>query len=281
MADLVVVNYNDSQLTKKYVNIICKYNSIEHIVVVDNSSTDNSFKELQDIKSIKVDVIQTVKNGGYGYGNNFGIKYLINRYKSKYILITNPDVTYEEDVVIQCENYLISHSDEKCAVCAPHMLDSRLQPLNCAWNVPGWIKYTCFSLVIIGKFFNLEYISCETNENVKCDCVAGSMLMINVQSFIDVGMYDENIFLFCEETMMGIKYKEKGYHSYVLANVEFVHAHSASIKKSITSRVQRQEVMWKSRLYVLNKYYHISGIRLGFSRMIKKICILESIIFSK
>lgn len=55
---------------------------VRHILVVDNFSTDNSVQLLSDIISEKVEVIVSNKNGGYGAGNNYGIKYLIDKCKT-------------------------------------------------------------------------------------------------------------------------------------------------------------------------------------------------------
>ena len=74
---LIVLEYNDAEETVKYVKKVSEYETINKIVVVDNHSTDvNTMEILKEIESEKVAVMQTEKNGGYSYGNNFGMKYL-------------------------------------------------------------------------------------------------------------------------------------------------------------------------------------------------------------
>lgn len=65
MVDLVVLNYNDAITVKEYLNKVIQYKSVNHIVVVDNSSSDNSYIQLKQLQSDKVHVIQTMENGGY------------------------------------------------------------------------------------------------------------------------------------------------------------------------------------------------------------------------
>ena len=73
----IIVNYNDVEDTIRFVNEITKYDVINRIVVVDNMSTTiGAFENLKKLESQKVKVLQADKNGGYDYGNNFGIKYL-------------------------------------------------------------------------------------------------------------------------------------------------------------------------------------------------------------
>ena len=44
MLSLVTVNYNDSATVVDYVNRILSFKSIDNIIIVDNNSTDDSFK---------------------------------------------------------------------------------------------------------------------------------------------------------------------------------------------------------------------------------------------
>ena len=70
MVDLLILNYVDYETTQELVNRIKSYKSIAHICIVDNASPNESFEQLQNNCCDKIDVIQTPKNGGYGYGNN-------------------------------------------------------------------------------------------------------------------------------------------------------------------------------------------------------------------
>ncbi|MBR2290136.1 MAG: glycosyltransferase, partial [Clostridia bacterium] len=74
---VIVLNYNSKEDTIRYVGQIKNYSCIDVILVVDNKSTNpGEFQELKQLKDDKVYVIQSDKNGGYSYGNNFGLKFL-------------------------------------------------------------------------------------------------------------------------------------------------------------------------------------------------------------
>ena len=68
--DVCILNYNDFETTQKLVEKMRRFSIIDHIVVVDNHSTDDSYDKLCLLEDEMVIVIQTPKNGGYGYGNN-------------------------------------------------------------------------------------------------------------------------------------------------------------------------------------------------------------------
>ena len=91
MADVIIVNYVDYETTKQLVNKLKNYTSIRYICVVDNNSPNGSYKYLKKafIDNNNVKVLCTTRNGGYGYGNNYGIRYLVRTFGSDYILLCN------------------------------------------------------------------------------------------------------------------------------------------------------------------------------------------------
>ena len=113
----IVLNYNDAETTLKLVHKILKYKAFQYIVIVDNKSSDNSFMLLKEMESEHVKVIETDHNGGYGYGNNEGIKYAHYVLDCKYALIANPDVEFEDETIVS----LIQKMESECnvAIVAP------------------------------------------------------------------------------------------------------------------------------------------------------------------
>ena len=103
---IIILNYNSEDDTVKYVETIKTYEVLNKIVIVDNKSTNNNaFKKLLSLKNDKIDVIQSDKNGGYSYGNNYALKYLEEKQeKYDYIIISNPDVSVTQKAIIECVN---------------------------------------------------------------------------------------------------------------------------------------------------------------------------------
>jgi len=273
----IVLNYNDYKTTISYINKIKDYSSIDKIIVVDNCSTDNSYSMLKNSENDKIDVIKASRNGGYGSGNNYGVKYAKDKYNPEYVVISNPDVIIGSETVANCIRFLDDNPNVTVAV--PLMLDKeRNKVLRCVWRIPSYSQYLMFSLLFVGKIIKGFFYKDEDFEKgtpFACDCVAGSWLLIRTDDFIDVGMYDENIFLFCEETVLGIRLREHGYISYILPNETFVHNHSVSISKSFKSAYKIEAQMWKSRVYVLDMYYSKSGFTKLINRIISQIALLE------
>uniref|UniRef100_UPI0006D0DB42 glycosyltransferase n=1 Tax=Clostridium sp. NkU-1 TaxID=1095009 RepID=UPI0006D0DB42 len=95
----IILNYNDAETTISLVNSLVNYEILDSIVIVDNCSTDDSASRLQAIEAGKVHFISSEKNGGYGYGNNQGIRYAYGNLHATHVLIANPDVKVTEECI--------------------------------------------------------------------------------------------------------------------------------------------------------------------------------------
>ena len=69
---LIILNYNDADTTESLIRLVKDYSALDHIVVVDNRSTDDSYERLKKHASDKIDVLLAESNKGYATGNNFG-----------------------------------------------------------------------------------------------------------------------------------------------------------------------------------------------------------------
>ena len=179
-------------------------------MVVDNCSKDNSVKNIKKYKNHKIDIIVSDKNGGYGYGNNLGINYLVEHYSSKYILLSNPDIIVDEETINKMENFLQKNTD--FVIVAPFMLDSNgKKQFNTAFRIPGKMEYILSLDMLISKLkksFYYKNIEQEKGEYKQVGSVSGSMFLMNAEKMTKYGMYDENIFLYCEEIVLGLKMKK-------------------------------------------------------------------------
>lgn len=86
------------------------------------------------------------------------------------------------------------------------------------------------------------------------DCVPGALLLYDTDKFLEVDGYDEEMFLFGEETTLGFKFKEKGYKSLLILDDYYRHEYSVSINKSISQKSKQLEILYHSRLLFMKKY---------------------------
>lgn len=278
---LITVNYNDWETTANFIKKIKHYNSIDKIIVVDNQSTDHSFYELKKLEEKNhIDVIQSDRNGGYGYGNNYGIRYAADKYGIEELIISNPDVSFDESVINKMVNVL--KEKKNAGVVAPLMktVFGKTEK-NTAWKVPmsKW-SFLFFDAPILNRFLQKKYLYIkqikEKKRLIRVGAVAGSFLMVRASAFLDVGGYDEKMFLYYEETVLGIKMKKYGKYTYLLTDCDFIHVHGASIRKSIKSGYSKTKIVWTSKLFVFKNYYGATRLDVLFFNMVKWPCLIYS-----
>lgn len=261
----LILNYNDSDTTKSLVKLIKNYPVFEHILIVDNCSSDDSYKQLKSLESDKIHVIQTDKNGGYGYGNNYGTKYILERFQSKYILLSNPDVVFTSELIERFVNSM--ESDSSLAVVSAVQHDINDKPIrDLAWRVPTAFEYAVVSSGKLAKRFSTTYSIDKTLSESYVDCVPGALLMYHTHRFLEVGGYDEEMFLFGEETTLGFKMKEKNYRTLLILDDHYRHEHSASINKSISQKTKQMDILFQSRLLFMKKYLKASFITIFIAK---------------
>lgn len=116
----------------------------------------------------------------------------------------------------------------------------------------------------------------ETNVVYKdVDGVSGSMFMMNAKEMLKHGMYDENIFLYCEEISLAIKLKKAGKKTALLPRQYFIHNHSVSISKSYGTEIKRHRLLVNSKLYVIKQWYNASIVTYVLALIMSRISLVE------
>lgn len=260
MIGIVILNYNTTCETVDCVESIVNTCKIENkIYIVDNNSTDNSFQRLQDrfINENNIEILQSDKNGGYSYGNNIGIKKAIQD-GCNYILISNPDVIFYDNTIDIL--YKDITSDCRIGVVGPSTpsLDQQESQLIRKVYTPG--LYLCskkpfryLSQVFHGLKTEYDY----PPENYVYPflfrgMVSGCCFLISSKLFLDIGLFDDNIFLYSEEWIIAKKITEKGFYCAYDKEARALHKEATSTKK-IGTAFQSYH-LYLSAFYYLQEY---------------------------
>ena len=283
MIDILLLNYNDSETVLDFLRHVKNYKIINKILIVDNCSTDNSLKNLNPYINGNIVLISTDFNGGYGYGNNYGIKYLQKNSNAEYILLCNPDTIILEQTILKLYEFLKLNLDY--AICAPVMTDLKgAKQYNTAYRIPKKMEYIYSMGILFSKlnssFYYDKHIN-TINNAMDVGAVAGSLFLLNKEKMLNFRMYDESIFLYCEETVLGIKLKQNKLKTALLCDETFIHNHSVSISKTYKSIVSRKQILNKSKLYVIRNYYRVNNLEYLFAWIISKISICEVYIIER
>lgn len=267
MIGMVIVNYNDYETTKRLLDNVKDYKVLKEIVVVDNKSTDNSLEELRKLKNKKITIIDSGENKGYSYALNVGCKYLIDKYKSLNIVISNSDIIIESELDIKDLNSYIS---TKNVIVGPTIIQGN--DLNRGFKIPTPWQDIKQNIVFFGKKVLAKELSYPDNyyhkDISKVDTVSGCFFMISSKHLEDMGYFDENVFLYYEENIMGIKTKKLGKNIIVCNNVDVIHDHSVSIDKSL-KRIKKYDILKTSQEYFEKNYNGANKIELFFLKVFR------------
>lgn len=260
----VILNYNDAPTTMKLLEHVKDFSVLDNIVVVDNCSTDDSWERLQSYRSEKIRLVKSEENGGYGAGNNLGVRYSREKLNADYVLIANPDVIFEEDCVKKLASTFNEHSD--IAVVSAKQSNSS----DCAWKNCSVLQYvlaTSLFFEVWLKIRNYPNSYFKNKNQVDVFAVPGSLLMVDAKKMLQYGMYDEEFFLYYEEPVLAQKFADAGLRTILRLDTNYVHDHHVSISKTYKRWSQQHKILLKSAEMFLRKYKKASALQMALAKV--------------
>ena len=250
----MIINYNDANTVKNLISQLHHFKKVDEILVVDNHSIDDSFKELKKLPIKKLRVIETKENKGYGSAINFGTNDVLKRYSDAYIVISNADivVSSEKDLITLANGL----EEKNIGIVAPTITEHG--NISRGWKIPTPRQDILENLVYFNRFFKKRKFYSEEYYYKKTsvvDVLSGCVFFMKASTVKDAGYFDENIFLYYEENIMAVKLKQIHLKSVIYNDISFLHNHSVSIDKSV-KRLNKYKILKKSQAYFEKNYNH-------------------------
>jgi GT2 family glycosyltransferase len=265
MLGIIVLNYNTWEDTIECVQSILKTTKINYkIYIVDNKSSDSSFEILSEkYKSNSlIYIIKSEINGGYSAGNNLGIRRALEE-GADAVLLSNSDIIYYENSIDTMYNkYQTNKKDVGLIGPKVLLLNGDIQHL--IRKNYTFVNYL-FSKKPLNKIDIFDINKKTYHRDYKYDrdysfygFLSGCCLLISDNYFKLAGLLDENIFLYYEESIIGLNAKKVNLKSYLVINANVLHKSSASIgnKNSAFSRFHR----YYSSMYMMRRYVKVKLI---------------------
>lgn len=195
---VVILNYKVKKETLGCIKSVLgsDYKNLQ-IIVVDNNSGDNLEKEIK--KFSDVIFIQNKKNLGFTGGNNVGIKYALIS-GADYIFILNPDT----EITKSCISALVNNINEG------DILGPKIYFYNShkIWYAGGILD----KLNVIGKHRGVDEEDIGQYKSIEeTDYVSGAALFTKKEVFDKIGFFDENYFLYYEDSDFCLRAKKAGF----------------------------------------------------------------------
>jgi len=268
-----VVSYNTKGFVKNCLNSIYQYTrGIKfEVILVDNGSTDGSI-EMFKREFPQVKLIENGENLGFARANNQAF----NRSKGRFFLLLNSDTKVLPHSIERMVEFMDLHSDVGAVGCKQIHPDGSIQPtltiaLNMWTNL--WLiflrlfqlrrvvsnsRQANFMVNYLGRILGrtvssyLKHYSDDKRMPYEVDWVSGTCLLVRRDTINEVGLLDENFFMYTEDVDWCLRMKRKGWKIYFLPGNKVIHYVRQSSKGEFGNFSPQR---FKSIYYFFNKYH--------------------------
>lgn len=230
---IIIISYNTKEITKNCLLSIIKQTDVKkiplEIIVVDNNSKDSSvemlkkFKKKYENKNLKIKLLLEKENLGFTKANNKAVKTA----KAPTVLFLNSDIIVLNSAIEKLYDFY-KKNKSKYKFVAGKLLNKDLSPQpSCG---PYYSLPVVFgTLLLRGNYWGLTRYA--PNKIKEVDWASGACLLVDKETFLKLGGFDENIFMYMEEVELLFRAKKLGYKTVFFPEAKFIHLESASSKK--------------------------------------------------
>jgi GT2 family glycosyltransferase len=192
--NIVILNWNSSKDTLELIQSIFDFTFKEYrIIIVDNNSNIENKNILKQFANEHNNIFLILNNNNKGYtgGNNIGYNYIVKNKLDGNILILNPDIRIQKDTLFKLNK----------------TMDIDVGIVTCtAYNENGYKLYDYIKLSgLQQQWLETEKLIIET------DYAAGSCMLINRNLIDNIGLFDDDFFLYWEEVDLAFRTIENNY----------------------------------------------------------------------
>lgn len=257
---IIIVNYETYDLTKQTVNSVIdkKHEFSFEIIVVDNCSKDSSYNKLKstfkkEIENNLVKFIANDRNDGFAVANNICIKIA----KGNFILLLNSDTFVEDQTIETTLSYIKKNNDVGAIGCKVVLPDGTLDKA-CRRSFPE-PKNSFYRLFGLSKLFpnnkkfneyNLSYL--DINGIYEIDSLVGAFMLVRKVAIDQVGLLDEDFFMYGEDIDWCYRIKEAGWKIIYYGKSEIIHYKGSSSKKKKLKLIYE---FYRAMYLFYNKHY--------------------------
>lgn len=269
---MVILNYRDGERAIKLALNCAEFKSIDKIVLVDNYSNDGSFEKMRKITDQKIEVIETFNNGGFAKGNNYGANYIIEKYNPKYIFFANTDTAFLEQNITACLNALEKYPE--IGLISTRMKGPDGKEQEGYFAIPTYHECIRDYFYLGRRYYakNEHYPNSFYNKVEHVEAVRGSFMFFRTEALKKAGMFDENTFMYCEESIISMRLKRVGYGVGLCTDQWYLHDHLESKSNPSVIAMQR---LYQSRFYMMVNYMKIGIIKQMCMRILARYSIFE------
>jgi len=266
---IIIVNYRTYQLTRQTVESVLDRDHpfSYHIYVVDNHSGDGSLEKLQeDYQGYdQISFLVSEMNQGFAHANNQALE----KINSRYVLLLNSDTQILEDCLEKCLEHM--ENDEKIGLlgCKVLLPDGRLD-LACRRSFPT-PSVSFYRMTGLSKLFphsrrfaryNLTYL--DEDQTYPVDCVVGAFMMVRRETIQEVGLLDEDFFMYGEDIDWCYRIKSAGWRIIYYSPARILHHKGGSgASEKLLNEFYRSMYLFYKKHYQMQYPWYVTAMTYG------------------
>ncbi|WP_199258352.1 glycosyltransferase family 2 protein [Paracoccus binzhouensis] len=231
------------------------------LTLVDNDSGDGSHEAMQEAvrargwPADRVAVVQSGWNGGFGAGNNHGIRQgLPDRRRADLVYLLNSDAIPQPGAIRALVDYLAAHPRAGIACSRLRGIDD--VPHTTAFRFPTALgEFESESRTgPISRLLHRRAVSLPQPETSgRVDWSAGASMMIRMDVLDRIGLFDEGFFLYYEETDLCRRAALAGWQTHYV--VESLVLHIGSVSTGMKEWKRPPDYWYDSRRRYFEKHH--------------------------
>lgn len=229
---IVIVNWNTRDILKDCLNSVYEQSQdIKfEVIVIDNNSGDGSAEMVKE-EFPQVILIQNKENKGFATANNQGVKVSSGRY----ILLLNSDTIILDNAIAKVVSFSDDHPDAVVVGCRVLNLDGSIQH-TCSMfpSLANKLLFLTFLYRLFpnSRFFGRERMTWWCRDTVmEVDVVTGCFMLVRHDAIRQVGLMDEQFFMYAEEVDWCYRFRQAGWKNLFTPEGEIIHLGGASAAK--------------------------------------------------
>lgn len=222
---VVFLSYNTRDLTRQALSsVLAAAEGLEvEIFVVDNASADGSADMVAE-EFPQVKLICNEANVGFAAGNNVALRQVAG----EYALLINTDTILRRDALRTMVEFLDAHPEAGACGCKILDPDGTLQ-LDSRRGFPTPLAAFCKMSGLSRLFpkhpliarYHMTYLDPEQTAEV--EVLSGSCMMVRKAAMDQVGLLDEDYFMYGEDIDWCYRFHQAGWKIYYVPTTEIIH----------------------------------------------------------
>ncbi len=268
-AVVVIVNFRTPGHTMNAVRSVVHEDASKHLdvltVVVDNDSQDGSYETLCEQVaeaglSDRVWVLRSDANRGFGGGNNYGIHAVERaRIRPRFYFLLNPDAALRPGALDVVSDVFVR--EPGIGVVGAQLINEDGTKRPCAFRFlsPASEVAAGFRIGMLAKYAVRLQTADEGLQAV--DWVSGAAMAVRRDALASVGLFDERIFLYFEETDLCRRIRTAGLRAVLAPEAKVTHlaGQSTGVTSADAKSRPLPDYWFDARAYYLRKHTSAPG----------------------